>query len=144
MLPPESKIFYGRESELADILQLFRSESPRIAILGAGGMGKTSLANTVLHHTDIAAKYRQHRFWVACDSTATPIEFASLIGAHIGLSPGRNLTQLLVQHFRRSPPCLLVLDNLETVWEPLASREPIEEFLALLTDIGDLALMVCT
>ncbi|KAJ6472243.1 hypothetical protein DFH09DRAFT_1476013 [Mycena vulgaris] len=43
MLPSEPKIFHGRESELCEILDLFIQEPPRIAILGAGGMGKTSL-----------------------------------------------------------------------------------------------------
>jgi hypothetical protein len=44
LLPSEPKIFHGRESELADILHLFGTGIPKIAILGAGGIGKTSLA----------------------------------------------------------------------------------------------------
>jgi hypothetical protein len=43
MLPSEPKIFHGRDSELSDILHLFSQGTPRIAILGAGGMGKTNL-----------------------------------------------------------------------------------------------------
>ncbi|KAJ7877915.1 hypothetical protein B0H14DRAFT_3130084 [Mycena olivaceomarginata] len=61
MLPSEPKIFHGRESELLDILHLFNTGIPRIAILGAGGMGKTSLARAVLHHPDITARYVQNR-----------------------------------------------------------------------------------
>jgi Cdc6-like AAA superfamily ATPase len=48
MLPAEPKIFHGRNSELSDILHLFSQGTPRIAILGAGGMGKTSLARAVI------------------------------------------------------------------------------------------------
>jgi F0F1-type ATP synthase beta subunit len=44
MLPSEPKIFHGQDSELSDILQPFSQGTPKIAILGAGGMGKTSLA----------------------------------------------------------------------------------------------------
>jgi hypothetical protein len=35
----------------------------------------------------------------------------------------------------------LILDNLETVWEPADSYNDIEKFLSLLTDVEDLALM---
>jgi Cdc6-like AAA superfamily ATPase len=59
MLPPEPKIFHGRESELSDILHLFKNGTPRIAILGAGDMGKTSLAQAVLHQPEITARYAQ-------------------------------------------------------------------------------------
>ncbi|KAJ7933022.1 hypothetical protein B0H13DRAFT_1856628 [Mycena leptocephala] len=36
----------------------------------------------------------------------------------------------------------LILDNLETVWEPAGSREEIEEFLSLLTDLNHLGLII--
>ncbi|KAJ7909764.1 hypothetical protein B0H13DRAFT_1461230, partial [Mycena leptocephala] len=131
-LPPEPKIFHGRESELSDILRLFGQGSPRIAILGGGGMGKTSLARAVIHHSDFAGRYSQQRFFVACDSAASQVELAALIGTHLGLKPGKDLTHPVIQHFSTGPQSLLILDNLETVWEPTESRENIEEFLSLL------------
>jgi CO dehydrogenase nickel-insertion accessory protein CooC1 len=143
MLPSWPKIFHGRESELLDILKLFSFEIPRIAILGAGGMGKTTLAKAVLHHTEIIARYEQLRFFVACDSVATKVELAALLGTHLGLKPTKDLTQQVIQYFSSSPPCLLILDNLETVWEPPESRRDIEDLLSSLTGVHHLALMVC-
>jgi predicted ATPase len=142
MLPSEPKIFHGRESEVSAILNLFRQATPRIAILGAGGMGKTSLARAVLHHAKVSAQYAQHRYFVACDSAANKVELAALIGAHLGLKPGKDLTLPVVWYFSEIPPTLLVLDNLETTWEPMASRGDVEEFLSLLSDVQHLALMV--
>ncbi|KAJ7694706.1 hypothetical protein B0H16DRAFT_1844977 [Mycena metata] len=142
MLPAEPKIFHGRDSELADILTLFRQGTPRIAVLGAGGMGKTSLARIVVHHEEVTTKYHGNRFFVTCDTAASKTELAGLIGAYLGLKPGKDLTRAVLQHFSSSPPSLLILDNLETVWEPTKSRQDIEEFLSLLTDINSLALMI--
>lgn len=142
MLPSEPKIFHGRESELSEILKLFMQETPRIAILGPGGMGKTSLARAVLHHSEIVARYEQHRFFVTCDSTSTKTELVALVGAHLGLEPGKDLTKPIIRHLTSKESCLLILDNLETVWESENTRREVEEFLSLLTDVTHLALIV--
>ncbi|KAJ6503794.1 hypothetical protein C8R45DRAFT_757466, partial [Mycena sanguinolenta] len=142
-LPPKPQIFHGRDFEMNCIIETFTQDEPRISILGPGGMGKTSLARAVLHHPDIVAKY-PNRFFVGCDSATTSVELAALVGSHVGLKPGRNLNTAVIRYFRSSPTCLLILDNLETPWEPVDSRSSVEEFLSLLTDIPHLTLMAST
>jgi hypothetical protein len=105
-------------------------------------MGKTSLAKAILHHTEINSKYNQHRFFIACDTAATQVELAALIGSHLGVKPGKNLTHPVIQRFTTQPPGLLILDNLESLWEPAESRGDIEEFLSLLAGVDHLALVV--
>lgn len=141
MLPSQPKIFNGREAELYKILQLFRQDTPRIVILGAGGMGKTSLARAVLHHPDIVIKYAESRLFVACDSASNAKELTRLIGAHFGLTKG-NISKEIIRYFSNAELSLMVLENFETVWEPSENRTEVEEFLSLLTDIPTLALMV--
>jgi Cdc6-like AAA superfamily ATPase len=116
--------------------------SPHIAVLGAGGMGKTSLTTVALHADAVVEKY-SHRYFVQCHSTPTSIELVSAVADHIGLEKGPNLPKKVAQHFMHAPPSLLVLDNLETSWEPVSSRKEVEEFLSLLTDVPQLGLMVC-
>ncbi|KAJ7131134.1 hypothetical protein C8R44DRAFT_904167 [Mycena epipterygia] len=135
------KIFYGREQQLEEIVVNLTQESAHIAILGAGGIGKTSLARAALHHPDVSAKY-EHRFFVAADSATTGIELAALTGSHLGLKSGKDLTKAIVRFLSTTPSSLLVLDNLETPWEPLESRGGVEEFLSLLTGIPHLALII--
>ncbi|KAJ7777814.1 hypothetical protein B0H14DRAFT_3587162 [Mycena olivaceomarginata] len=141
MLPSKPKIFYGRQSEVETIMKMLNQQSPRIAILGGGGMGKTSLAKAILHYPQTLEKF-QHRFFVSAEAATTSIELAALIGLHIGLNPGTNLTRPVVQYLSQKPSCLLILDNLETVWEPIQSRGGIEEFLSLLTEVKHLALLI--
>ncbi|KAJ7119692.1 hypothetical protein C8R44DRAFT_853775 [Mycena epipterygia] len=141
LLPALPKIFCGRHSELEDIITSLTQQSAHIAILGPGGIGKTSLAKAALHHPHIAAKY-QDRFFISTESTTTSIGLAALIGSHLGLKAGKNLTKPVLRNLSAGPPCLLVLDNLETPWEPMQSRSGVEEFLSLLTDITHLALIV--
>ncbi|KAJ7152461.1 hypothetical protein C8R46DRAFT_962145, partial [Mycena filopes] len=142
MLPSDPKIFHGRETELADIVGTFQQETTRIAILGAGGMGKTSLARAALHSPEISARYGPRRVFVACDTAPTKIELAALIGAHLGLKSGRDLTRPVIRHFATGAAALLILDNLETVWDPNESRGEIEEYLSLLADVKHLALII--
>ncbi|KAJ7436338.1 hypothetical protein FB451DRAFT_193082 [Mycena latifolia] len=142
LLPSEPRIFHGRKDEVSAIIQTFNKATPRIAILGPGGIGKTSLARAILHHPKISARYDQNRVFVACDATSSAIQLAGLIGAHVGLKPGTDLTQPVVRHFTISPPSLLILDNLETVWEAQESRVEAEKFLALLADVDHLALII--
>ncbi|KAJ7444361.1 hypothetical protein FB451DRAFT_1376491, partial [Mycena latifolia] len=138
LLPSQPKIFHGRELEVSTIIKQLNQPIPRVAILGGGGMGKTSLARAILHHPQISAKYEQHRFFIACDAASSIVHLAALIGAHVGLQPGQDLTRPVVQYFSSGPPSLLILDNLETIWEPKESRGDVEKLLALLEDIEHL------
>ncbi|KAJ7472978.1 hypothetical protein B0H11DRAFT_1345675 [Mycena galericulata] len=144
MLPAKPKIFHGRDQEVKEIVLMLTQKFPRIAILGPGGMGKTSLAKAALHHPNIAPKYAD-RFFVPCDSATTSVEIAALIGAHLGLKPAKNPVKPVIQCLAKKTDCLLILDNLETSWEPLPSRPGVEDLLSLLTKLPHMALiaMIC-
>ncbi|KAJ7336774.1 P-loop containing nucleoside triphosphate hydrolase protein [Mycena albidolilacea] len=141
MLPGKPKIFHGRQTELEEITKLLNQDSARIVILGPGGIGKTSLAKAALHHPEVFPNY-QHSYFVPCDSASTGIEVAAVIGAHLGLKPARDLTKAVLQYLSGQPASLLILDNLETAWDPIESRNGVEELLSQLTDIFHLALLV--
>ncbi|KAK7013242.1 P-loop containing nucleoside triphosphate hydrolase protein [Favolaschia claudopus] len=141
MLPPNPKIFHGRDPELRTLLQLLLQDSARVTILGPGGIGKTTLATTALHHPDVSAKFT-HRYFVSCESAKNHDTLVSVIASHVGVTPSRNTSKQVLRHFSGAEPSILLLDNFETSWEPLASRAQVEEFLSLLADIPHLALLI--
>ncbi|KAJ7244476.1 P-loop containing nucleoside triphosphate hydrolase protein, partial [Mycena rebaudengoi] len=140
-LPPCPQIFHGREAELQDVVNILMQDSACIAIIGARGMGKTSLATAALHNPQVEAKY-SYQYFVPCHSSPTCNELAATIAVHIGLEKGSNMAKKIAHYFAHAPPSLLVLDNLETPWETLSSRAEVEEFLSLMTDIPQLGLMI--
>ncbi|KAJ7163516.1 P-loop containing nucleoside triphosphate hydrolase protein, partial [Mycena crocata] len=141
MLPAKPKIFHGREAELQELVHLLLQTPARGVILGPGGIGKTSLGTAALHHPDIDANYTLRHF-VSCESAASYDDLVSSIVSHLGLAGSGKASKRLLRHLSESPPSVLLLDNLETCWEPLGCRSNIEEFLSLLTDIEHVALLV--
>jgi hypothetical protein len=138
LLLASPKIFHGRESELKDVVNTLLQNFARVAILGTGGIAKTSLATAALHNPQVEAEH-SHQYFVPCHSSPTCTELAATIADHIGLEKGANK---IAHYFAHAPASLLVLENLETTWEALSSCSEVEEFLSLLTEIPQLGLMV--
>jgi predicted ATPase len=123
------------------VVDLLKQDSLRIAISGPGGIGKTSLAQTALHHLEVIAKYSERHF-IPCNSSLTCADLVSKISSHLGFKNDRASSREILQHFKCGQASLLVLDNLETTWESLLFRPEVENFLSLVTDIPHLALVV--
>ncbi|KAJ6492138.1 P-loop containing nucleoside triphosphate hydrolase protein, partial [Mycena sanguinolenta] len=140
-LPVSPRIFHGRDPELEQLVDTLLVVPARVAILGPGGMGKTTLAVAALHQPRITAKYAARHF-VPCDSAHTPESLVATIASHLGLEASRGSINHVVHHLSTGPGCLLVLDNFETPWEPVDSRAKVERFLGLLADVEHVALLI--
>lgn len=143
LFPPSPKIFHGREVELAAVVSSLLQEPARVAILGPGGIGKSSLALAALHHQDVVDRFSENRHFVSCEAALSSNDLVSAIATYLGLNESRNRAKAILKHFSAlTVPSILLLDNFETPWEPAESRGQVEEFLSLLSDVLHLAIVV--
>ncbi|KZP07394.1 hypothetical protein FIBSPDRAFT_965659 [Athelia psychrophila] len=105
--PPD--IWFGREEIVSTLAGIITgNENPRLAILGSGGIGKTSAALHVIHHEAVVARYRNRIFFVACDAATSADLLASRILQVMGVSvgAGENLLTALHLALKCAPPTL--------------------------------------
>src|ERR1700691_3069834 len=150
LLPPPSQpsapeIFFGRNEYVTDMANvLAREDNIRIAILGGGGMGKTSTALHILHHSAVKARYGELRYFVGCDSVTSGGALALLILQIIQhkIAPNENSSDVLYRALSNYPCILLLLDNFETVWNSESNRADIRELLSKIVSLPNVSLII--
>jgi len=143
-LPPRPVVFHGRDTFVIDTVRLLTtSDSARIAILGPGGMGKTTIALAVLYEPPIVEGFQDQRFFLTCEALVDTNSVVISLAKLLGISASGDLLTAVVRRLTELPRVLLVLDNLETVW--LAHGAPaaaIEELLGRLAQIPSLSIII--
>jgi tetratricopeptide (TPR) repeat protein len=133
-------MFYGRDALVAELTNLVVNDE-HIALVGPGGMGKSSIAKAIINEPLVTEKFGDRRFFVTYDgldpSTMTfetfMTRFAVALGTElVGSDPLHQLSKFL-----HSATALIVLDNAET-FEEASGSLALEKIPPAIADIADI------
>ena len=124
------------------LLEKSKPNPAYIAILGMGGIGKTTLGVSFLHHPSVVLQFGIFRWFISCKDLLNAEALRSSIAAAFKLAEKSLIPSLKRLATRIDSQMMLVLDNLDTTWEPKGNKKAVEELLLHLTDVPGLSLVV--
>ena len=146
--PTVPQIFFGRDAEVAQIVHMITTNigrrPARIAILGPGGYGKTTLAHAVLTAETIRDHFGNARYFVPCESAISSGALLTELGKTLGLLKGG--TDALWSHIHAmlsSTDTIICFDNFESPWDQdVEVKHVVEGLLSKVTELSRVTILI--
>ncbi|KAG8919842.1 hypothetical protein FRC02_001340 [Tulasnella sp. 418] len=145
VMPPNPKIF-GRQEYIEKAVKLLHSTiGAKIAILGPGGMGKTSVALGIIYDALVVDRFGDNRCWIPCEQATSVPLFVELVAKSLKLPSSSSNDRLAdVIEFLKCSKILYILlfDNFETPWDIEGQQSNVAEVLATIASIPSVSFII--
>ncbi|KAG0708351.1 P-loop containing nucleoside triphosphate hydrolase protein, partial [Suillus ampliporus] len=138
--PSRPTMFYGRDDLVAELTDLVVHDE-HIALIGPGGMGKSSLAKAILNEKLFREKFSDRRYFVTYDgldpSTITFDAFMTRLAGVLGIELAGADHVGQISSFLRVVSTLIVLDNAE-IFEEASASAALREIPPAIAEVADI------